>query len=274
MAVFVSGVALSASFGSKTLFCAQNDSRRRRARSDNPKVAWFKSRLRNQRKKDTKRCPFCVGCNEASLRLTEKLLRTLLHANKASASWQRSCRFAFAKQTPQSSLTPNENYAIIATSKRKELTHVERSEQNIKNTFFTETDITYAKEQSYKAFLLLYLVLSAAASLSLLISTRTFLFFEIFVFMICLLSLFINQKNLHDYRLRFENDLLCITDRTTGESFWVYDTPASDFLITQTPKEKKLNYCSVAIKHTVFMFGGIKHCAELEKYISENFQPF
>ena len=31
-------------------------------RAHNPEVVRFKSHLRNQRKKDTIRCPFCVGC--------------------------------------------------------------------------------------------------------------------------------------------------------------------------------------------------------------------
>ena len=137
-------------------------------------------------------------------------------------------------------------------------------QQKSTNTFFTETDIFYAKGQAYKASFIIYIVLAALASLGLLISKRTFLYFELFVFIIILFTVYVNQKNIHDYRLRFENDMLCITDRTTGESFWVYDTPASDFLITQTAKEKKRNYCSVAIKHTVFILSGVKNCTELK----------
>ena len=67
-------------------------------------------------------------------------------------------------------------------------------------------------------------------------------------------------------------DMLNITDKTMGESFWVYDIPASDFIITQSTKEKKLNICGMAIKETVFILPCLKHCNELKKYISENFQ--
>jgi ferrous iron transport protein B len=40
----------------------------------------------------------------------------------------------------------------------------------------------------------------------------------------------------------------------------------------ESAKEKKLNICGVAIKETVFILPGVKHCNELKKYISENFQ--
>jgi hypothetical protein len=174
------------------------------------------------------------------------------------------------------SLTPYGNYAIITYNDQDERSsRMEQFEQQKStNTFFTETDIFYAKGQAYKASFIIYIVLAALASLGLLISKRTFLYFELFVFIIILFTVYVNQKNIHDYRLRFENDMLCITDRTTGESFWVYDTPASDFLITQTAKEKKRNYCSVAIKHTVFILSGVKNCTELKKYISENYPSF
>lgn len=147
-------------------------------------------------------------------------------------------------------------------------------EKQTQNRFITETDVAYAKWQSCKSSFIIYLILAALASVGLLIARRTFLYFEAFAFAIAVMSFFINQKNIHDYRLHFENDTLHITDRTTGESFWVYDVPERDFIITQTAKEKKLDVCGVAIKRTVFIFPGVKNGAELKKYISENFQSF
>ena len=150
---------------------------------------------------------------------------------------------------------------------------MESNKQNgVKNTFFTETDLAHANWQACKAMLVIYLVLAVLASVGLLIAWKTFLYFEAFAFIIAVVSFFVNKKNMHEYRLRFENDMLNITDKTTGESFWVYDIPASDFIITQSAKEKKLNICGVAIKETVFILPCIKHCTELKKYISENCQ--
>ena len=140
------------------------------------------------------------------------------------------------------------------------------------HTFTTSTDTQYAKDQSIKAMVILFLVLSCFAALGLLIALQTFLIFEMLVSFICFVSYYITQKNIHDYRLCFVNDFLIIKDRTTGESFEVYDIPASDFIINQTAKEKKLNYCSVAIKHTIFRFGGIKNCNELKEYISNHYE--
>ena len=146
------------------------------------------------------------------------------------------------------------------------------AQTNVKKTFFTETDIAYAKWQACKFMPVTYLILAALASVGLLIAWQTFLYFEAFAFIIAVLTFIITMKNTHEYRLRFENDMLHITDKTTGESFWVYDIPASDFIIQQTANEKKRDVCSVAIKDTVFILPCIKHCDELKKYISENFQ--
>ena len=140
------------------------------------------------------------------------------------------------------------------------------------HTFTTSTDTQYAKDQSIKAMVILFLVLSCFAALGLLIALQTFLIFEMLVSFICFFSYYITQKNIHDCRLCFENDFLLIKDRTAGEVFEVYDIPASDFIINQTAKEKKLNYCSVAIKHTIFRFGGIKNCNELKEYISNHYE--
>ena len=145
-------------------------------------------------------------------------------------------------------------------------------DQKTKLTFTTETDIQYVKAQSFKSMAVVFLVLSLCASLGLLVALRTFLYLEAFVFIICTASLFLSKKNLNDFQLHFENDILYIKDRKTGESFEVYDIPASDFIINQTAKEKKLNYCSLAIKHTIFMCGGVKNCNELKEYISNHYE--
>ena len=140
------------------------------------------------------------------------------------------------------------------------------------DTFTTSTDLPYAKNQQLNATIILFFVLSCFDSVGLLIAPRTFLIFECFAFFICIMTHFVTQKNLHDYRLYFENDYLLIKDRTTGETFEVYDILASDFIIKQTKKDKKRNYCGVATKRTVFMFAGVKNCNELKEYISNHYE--
>ena len=74
---------------------------------------------------------------------------------------------------------------------------MERSEQqNTKNTFFTETDLSCAQWQSCKSVLVIYLVLAVVASVGVLISLQTFLYFEAFAFIIAVFTFFINQKNI------------------------------------------------------------------------------
>ena len=49
------------------------------------------------------------------------------------------------------------------------------------------------------------------------------------------------------------------------------DIPASDFVITQTKQEIPLDYCSFAVKHTVFVMGGVQNCKELKAYIQVHY---
>ena len=138
-------------------------------------------------------------------------------------------------------------------------------------SFTTQTDVDHVKRQHDISVFILFITLSLfciTLSLFASLALRTFIYLELFVSFICAVTWFYNQKNINDFRLHFENDLLYIKDRKTGDTYEVYDIPASDFIITQTKKEKKLDYCSLAIKHTVFICGGVKNCSALKEYIS------
>lgn len=142
----------------------------------------------------------------------------------------------------------------------------------LQNVFTTETDIEYVKRQSNKAMAIIFIVLSLLACLGFLIAWQTFIFFEGIVLVSCIVAMFSKKRNNNNFELHFENDHLYIMNRTTGKTFEVFDIPASDFVITQTEKEKAANYCSLLIKNTVFAFGGIKNCSELKEYISQNYK--
>jgi len=139
------------------------------------------------------------------------------------------------------------------------------------NTFVTQTDDKYVDNQQKKTFLVLFLILSLVAGLIFYNSWQIFLFLELLISGSCLGAFYKlkNQKN--SWRLEFEDDELTVINLDTHESFVVYDIPASDFVINQTKHEKKLNYCSLMIKDTVFMFGGLKNCEELIAYLKENY---
>jgi hypothetical protein len=74
------------------------------------------------------------------------------------------------------------------------------------------------------------------------------------------------------WRLFFENDQLTLTNLTTGQTFSVWDIPASDIVIKQSEKEKELDYGFVTIKDTVFGFHGVRNCNALREYIKENYR--
>ena len=142
----------------------------------------------------------------------------------------------------------------------------------MEHSFVTQTDGKYVAMQTYKVSLVLFILLSAASCLGFFLSWQAFVFFEAVVSIACIFSAVSGARNHHDHQLRFENDRLFITNRSTGAEYEVYDIPASDFVISQTKKEKRTDHCSLMIKNTVFTFGGVEKCTQLKQYISENYR--
>ncbi len=140
------------------------------------------------------------------------------------------------------------------------------------NTFITETDARYVKRQLKRSMLPLFAIFTALSCLGFLVAWQTFIFFEIISMASLSFAYFLQTRRGQDYVLSFEGDRLYIHNRTTSESYEVYDIPASDFVIKQTKKEIGLNYCSVIIRGTVFGFGGVKNCKELKEYIAANYK--
>lgn len=139
-------------------------------------------------------------------------------------------------------------------------------------TFMTETDPQYVMLQSNKSLIIVFFVFSLIACLGFFVAWQTFVFFELIVIISCFVTLFNKNKKGHYWKLEFEDDILTITNLKTNESFNVFDIPASDFIITQSDRETNLDYCSLAIKGTVFAFGGVKNCKQLEIYIQEHYR--
>ena len=140
------------------------------------------------------------------------------------------------------------------------------------NHFYTETDESYVLAQSTKVIVLIYLVLSALACLGFLISWKAAIFFEVFVLVICWINYSKRKSEGHNWRLYFKGDFLTVLNVNTGHEWDIYDIPASNFIINQSRKEKKYDYCSISIKQTIFHFGGVKNYHQLKAYIEEHYQ--
>lgn len=140
------------------------------------------------------------------------------------------------------------------------------------NFFVTETDEKYVSRQIYTTTAVIFVILSLLSCFGFFIAWQTFAFFEAISLMVCFVTIYNSKNNKHHWRLQFENDTLKITNLNTRESFNVWDIPASDFIITQTKKEIKDDYCSLAIKNTIFAFGGVKNCKQLKAYIKEHYK--
>ena len=139
------------------------------------------------------------------------------------------------------------------------------------NTFVTETDEKYMMEQKKRMIPYLFVVMMSLASLGIFIGVQTFLFFELGAIIVCFITMYSLDNDPHNYCLSFEDDKLYIKNRATRKDFVVYAIPASDFIINQTKKEREIDYCSLAIKNTIFSFGGVKNCSGLKQYIADNY---
>lgn len=140
------------------------------------------------------------------------------------------------------------------------------------NSFVTETDAKYAELQTNKALVIVFLIFSLVACLGFLVAWQTFAFFEGIVLISCFITFFSKKRSGNYWRLEFVNDNLTVTNLKSGKSFHVDNVPATDFVITQTKSEIPLDYCSLMIKNTVFVFGTVKNCTQLKEYIDANYK--
>ena len=138
-------------------------------------------------------------------------------------------------------------------------------------SFTTETDAKYAKMQFFRPVLITMLGTMALSLLGLIVSPGLVVMLEI-TQLFCLGIIYYTTLRKCSWRLFFENDQLTLTNLTTGQTFSVWDIPASDIVIKQSEKEKELDYGFVTIKDTVFGFHGVRNCNALREYIKENYR--
>ena len=138
-------------------------------------------------------------------------------------------------------------------------------------SFTTETDSKYAKKQFIKPILFVFIGGAPLCLLALLISWQLAAFLLISLGF-CFGIAYYTTIRKCSWKLHFENDNLTLTNLTTGQTFSVWDIPASDIVIKQSEKERELDYGFVTIKDTVFGFHGVKHCNALREYIKQNYK--
>ena len=139
-----------------------------------------------------------------------------------------------------------------------------------RDIFITETDPVYNMIESIKTYVVMFIILSLLACFGFFISWITFLFFEAIVIISVTGAAIITSRKDH-CRLEFIGDRLNITYFKTGASYEVFDVLYTDFIIKQTRKEKKFDYCSFLIKNTIFGFGGVKNYTGLMEHMRKNF---
>ena len=139
------------------------------------------------------------------------------------------------------------------------------------NSFTTDTDVRYAQFQFFKPLLFVGIFLSLLACLGFLIAWQTFVFFESIVIVVCLVG-YLSGKGKSDWNLHFDNDVLTLTNNANGQTYSVWDIPASDIVIKQSKQDIKRDYCNLVIKNTVFGFYGVRRCSALREYIKQNYR--
>ena len=75
------------------------------------------------------------------------------------------------------------------------------------------------------------------------------------------------QQNI---RLEFSGDELCIY-HFNGQTYEIYDIPASDFICRQNFLEKRYDVGRIQVRNTIFYFYGVQNYAETCRYIQDNF---
>ncbi len=141
------------------------------------------------------------------------------------------------------------------------------------DVFVTQTDVAYAKAEQKKVTVLVFFGFSLLACFCFLVGWQLFVFFEAIILIATIATYVTGMRTCQQYVLRFEGDRLYITNQKTQETHVVYDVLSTDFLITQTEKEKATDYCSLMIKNTVFGFAGVQNYRQLKEYIFVHFEP-
>ena len=144
--------------------------------------------------------------------------------------------------------------------------------ENKNNTFTTETDERYVHKQAKKVRNITCSVMGVLALLGLLVTWQFCVLLECTIIFTYAIGSLAMRKNNHNFLLEFVNDRLYITNRGTGQSYEVWDIPASDFRITQSKSDMANDYGRVVIKNTIFVFGGVKNCEALKEYIKNNYR--
>ena len=144
--------------------------------------------------------------------------------------------------------------------------------ENKINTFTTETDESYVIRNAINMRRTFFVISAALALLGLLVTWQFCVLLECVLLFCYSVSTLALRKNPHNFLLEFENDRLYITNRGTGQSYEVWDIPASDFRITQSKSDMANDYGRVVIKNTVFVFAGVKNCTALKEYIKNNYR--
>lgn len=72
--------------------------------------------------------------------------------------------------------------------------------------------------------------------------------------------------------MRFEGNLLVITNTANQEQFYLKDLRHSDFVFSQSQAQKKKNCAHLKIIGSSAVFNDVQNVEELKAYIDENFQ--
>lgn len=141
------------------------------------------------------------------------------------------------------------------------------------NSFKTVNDIEYFMNNYKKSRIIAYIIILSISTLGLLISFVAFTVFLAIAIAVCIMmhTMPTTTQAADQCEFQFKNDFLTIINYSSNKIYEVSNIPASDFIIKQSKKDKKLDYCNFSIKNTIFIYGGVKNCTELKKYIEENY---
>ena len=140
------------------------------------------------------------------------------------------------------------------------------------NTFITNTNHSANKKKYILTFVITYIVMAVVVAIFLFKIISALIYVEALVLICTIFCAFLALKNNGKYEFIFTDNNLKIIGVNARQNWAFFDLPTSDFILSQTEKQKQKNCGNMKIKNTPFKFYFVENFSEMQNYINQNFK--
>jgi len=138
--------------------------------------------------------------------------------------------------------------------------------------FTTRINKKYLFLATLKRLWIPFTIICGLAFLALFYNVPLFILIEAACLFSFAFSVYISYAKYKDTTITVEHNLISIDGKTQMSHFEIYDNPASDFIFSQTKKEKSADCGSMKINNTIFAVHGIANFEKTKRSILEAFK--